>query len=141
MPKSHGLTISWSNSIKCFNGNSNIQSQYFFHNMKIFCFVPFFSWNNNDRLSIFSQWNWSANQAKYQQLGIYLYLDLLHQKFPSHFKRLLFLILFLPRSILLCMSFTDMNGSHISWALDVCLSVTKFFQDWIISFFWYCTWW
>ena len=20
-------------------------------------------------------------------------------------------------------------------------SVTKFFQDWIISFFWYCTWW
>ena len=30
---------------------------------------------------------------------------------------------------------------HPSIRLPVCLSLTKFSQDWIISFFWYCTWW
>ena len=30
----------------------------------------------------------------------------------------------------------------LSICLSVCLPVTKFSQDWIISFFWlYCTWW
>ena len=44
-----------------------------------------------------------------------------------------------------------LSGFMANWSSDsllwnhcrppVRLSVTKFFQDWIISFFWYCTWW
>ena len=33
------------------------------------------------------------------------------------------------------------NHSRPSVCLSVCPSVIKFSQDWIISFFWYCTWW
>ena len=44
-----------------------------------------------------------------------------------------------------------LSGFMANWSSDSLLwnhcrppvrpSVTKFFQDWIISFFWYCTWW
>ena len=29
----------------------------------------------------------------------------------------------------------------LSVRLSVCLTITKLSQEWIISFFWYCTWW
>ena len=70
--------------------------------------------------------------------------SLLHSNFPYSFYYFLSFFLYFPFNF--CFGRSTLVWQHALKSLSlacpsVCLSVTKFSQDWIISLFQYCTWW